>query len=132
MGGQYGVLFLTIGFFIIVVVVVAAFVFFIYTAAQLKKMAVRLDTFCSTTEESLKPVLEETEKTLKSVRTVTDNIGAVTGDIREVTEAASEVADNIRAVSMIVTDVREQVSLKTHGVMAGIQAALGVLMKHKK
>ncbi|HTZ18255.1 MAG TPA: DUF948 domain-containing protein [Dissulfurispiraceae bacterium] len=132
MGGQYGVALLSIGFFIVVIVVVAAFVFFVYTATQLKKMAVRLDDFCRTTDERLKPVLEETEKTMKSIRVISDNIGAVTGDIREVTGAAADVADNIRAVSMIVTDVREQVSLRTHGIMAGIQAALGVLMKHQK
>ncbi len=131
MGGQYWVVLLSIGFFIVIIVVTAAFVFFLYTATQLKKMAICLDNFCKITDERLKPVLEETEKTMKSIRVISDNIGAVTGDIREVSEAAADVAANVRAVSMIINDVRDQVSLRTHGIMAGIQAALGVLLKNQ-
>jgi len=56
----------------------------------------------------LKPVLEETEKTMKSIRAVTDNVATVTGNIKEVSEAASDVAENIRAVSMIIDDVGDQ------------------------
>lgn len=132
MGGQYWTVLMTVGFFCVFIALIAAFGFLIYAAIQLKKMAVCLNDFCRTTDERLKPVLEETEKTMKSIRAVSDNIGAVAGNIREVTEAASDVAENIRAVSMIVGDIREQVSVRTHGIMAGIQAALGVLMKHNK
>ncbi len=132
MGGQYWTVLMTIGFFIVFVALAVAFGFFIYAAIQLKKMLVCLNDFCKTTEERLKPVLEETEKTMKSIRAVSDNVAAVTGNIKEVSEAASDVAENIRAVSMIIDDVRDQVSLRTRGIVAGVQTALGVLMKHHK
>jgi uncharacterized protein YoxC len=132
MGGQYWTALMTFGFFIVLVALAVAFGLLIYAAVQLKKMATCLNDFCRTTDERLKPVLEETEKTMKSIRVISDNIGAVTGDIREVSEAASDVAANIRAVSMVIGDVRDQVSLRTQGIRAGIQAALGALMKHQK
>jgi len=77
-------------------------------------------------------VLEETEKTMKSIRAVTDNVATVTGNIKEVSEAASDVAENIRAVSMIIDDVGDQISIRTRGIVVGVQTALGVLMKHHK
>ncbi len=132
MGGQYWVVLLSIGFFVVLIAFIAAFVFLVYTATQLKKMAICLNDFCRTTDERLRPVLEETEKTMKSIRNVSDNIGAVTEDIREVSEAATDVAANIRAVSMIIGDMRDQVSLRAQGIRAGVQAALGALMKHQK
>ncbi|HMK60212.1 MAG TPA: DUF948 domain-containing protein [Dissulfurispiraceae bacterium] len=132
MGGQYWTLLLTTGFFIVIITFLAALFFLIYSSIQIKKMAVAINEFIRTTDNRIKPVLEETELTLKSVRIITDDIGAVTGSVKEVSEAVSDVATNVRAVSMIMGDVREQVSLRTNGVMAGIQAALGVLMKHHK
>ena len=132
MGGQYWTVMMTIGFFIGFVALAVAFGFFIYGAIQLKKMMECLNDFCKMTDEKLKPVLEETEKTMKSIRAVTDNIAAVTGNIKEVSEAAYDVAENIRAVSMIIDDVRDQISSRTRGIVVGVQTALGVLMKHHK
>jgi len=74
MEGQYWTVLMTIGFFIGFVALTVAFVFFIYGAIQLKKMVECLNDFCKTTDERLKPVLEETEKTMKSIRAVTDNV----------------------------------------------------------
>ena len=132
MGGQYWVALLSIGFFIVIITFLAALFFLIYSSMQIKKTAAAVNDFVRTTDQRLKPVLEETEMTLKSIRTITDDVGAVTGNIRNVSEAVSDVAENVRAVSMIIGDVREQVSLRTSGIMAGVQAALGVLMKNQK
>ena len=132
MGDQYWTVLMTIGFFIGFVALTVAFVLFIYGAIQLKKMVECLNDFCKTTDERLKPVLEETEKTMKSIRAVTDNVATVTGNIKEVSEAASDVAENIRAVSMIIDDVGDQISIRTRGIVVGVQTALGVLMKHHK
>ena len=86
--------------------------------------------FCRDTDARLSPVLVETEKTLRSLRVITDDVGAITGNVREVSDAVSDVAVNIRAIGTLIGDVREQVSLKALGIKAGVQAALGMLIKN--
>ncbi len=132
MGGQYWTAMLTVGFFIVIITFLAALFFLIFSSIQIKKTAVAVNEFIRTTDQRMKRSLEETELTLKSIRTITNDVGVVTSNIRNVSEAVSDVADNVRAVSIIISDVRDQVSLRSNGIMAGIQAALGVLMKHHK
>jgi uncharacterized protein YoxC len=121
---------IVLGFFMMVAALLIGVCFLIYCVVQLKKMAVTVNDFCLNTEAKLTPVLEETEKTLRSVRVITDDVGAITGNVREVTDAVCEVADNIRTVGYIISGVREQMSLKALGVKAGIQAALALLLKN--
>jgi uncharacterized protein YoxC len=132
MGGQYWVVLLTIGFLIVIITFVAALFFLIFSTIQIKKMAATLDEFVRTTDQRLKPVLEETEKTLKSIRRVSDDIGAVSGSVREVSGAVSDVAVNVQAISMLVGDLKDEISLRALGIKAGVQTALGVLLKHQK
>ena len=132
MGSQYWVLLLTIGFLIVIITFVAALFFLIYSTMQLKKMAATMDEFVRTTDQRLKPVLEETEKTLKSIRQVSDDIATVSGSVREVSEAVLDVATNVQAISMLIGDLKDQISLRALGIKAGVQTALGVLLKHQK
>jgi uncharacterized protein YoxC len=111
---------------------VAALFFLIYSTMQLKKMAVKMDEFLKTTDQRLKPVLEETEKTLKSIRRVSDDIATVSGSVREVSGAVLDVATNVQAISMLIGDLKDQISLRALGIKAGVQTALGVLLKHQK
>jgi uncharacterized protein YoxC len=119
-----------LGFFMMVTALLAGVVFIFYCVIQLKRMSIAVHEFCLQTEARLTPVLEETEKTLKSVRVITDDVGAITGNIRDVSDAVCDVADNIRAVGNLISDVREQVSLKALGIKAGIQTALALLLKN--
>jgi uncharacterized protein YoxC len=132
MGSQYWVLLLTIGFLIVIITFVAALFFLIYSTMQMKKLAATMDEFVRTTDQRLKPVLEETEKTLKSIRQVSDDIATVSGSVREVSEAVLDVATNVQAISMLIGDLKDQISLRALGIKAGVQTALGVLLKHQK
>jgi hypothetical protein len=122
--------FLTAALIILVIIVVGGAGFLIYFAIQIRQITVTVTDFCRHTDEKLSPVLEETEKTLRSVRLVVNDVNAITANAREVTDAVCEVAVNIRAISSLVTDMREQVSLKALGIKAGVQAALGMLLKN--
>jgi hypothetical protein len=118
------------GFIIMVIGVVGAAGFLLYCAIQIRKMTAAMTDFYRNTDERLTPVLVETEKTLRSLRVITDDVGAITGNVREVSDAVSDVAVNIRAIGTLVGDVREQVLLQAHGIKAGVQAALGMLIKN--
>jgi hypothetical protein len=120
----------TVGFTLMVVAVVVGAIFLIYCAIQIRRLAMTVTDLCRHTDERLTPVLEETEKTLKSLRVITNDVGAITGNIREVSDAACDVAVNIRAIAMLIGDFREQVTLQAHGIKAGVQAALGMLLKN--
>jgi hypothetical protein len=122
--------FLTAALIILVIIVVGGAGFLVYFAIQIRQITVTVTDFCRHTDEKLSPVLEETEKTLKSIRLVVNDVNAITANAREVTDAVCEVAVNIRAISSLVTDMREQVSLKALGIKAGVQAALGMLLKN--
>ena len=121
---------ITAGFIIMVIALVVAAGFFVYCAVQIKKVTEVVTFFCRDTDARLSPVLVETEKTLRSLRVITDDVGAITGNVREVSDAVSDVAVNIRAIGTLIGDVREQVSLKALGIKAGVQAALGMLIKN--
>jgi uncharacterized protein YoxC len=121
---------ITASFFIMVIALVAGLGFLIYCIIQIRKMAVTVSDFCRETDAKLTPLLEETEMTLRSVRVITDDVGAITGNVREVTDAVSDVACHIRAVSALIGGARDQASLRANGIKAGIQAALGLLLKN--
>ena len=121
---------ITASFFIMVIALVAGLGFLIYSIIEIRKMAVVVSDFCRETDAKLTPLLEETEKTLRSVRVITDDVGAITGNVREVSDAVGDVAVHIRAVAYLISDAREQVSLRALGIKAGVQTALGLLLKN--
>jgi hypothetical protein len=123
--------FLTAALIILILIVVGGAGFLVYFAVQIRHITMTVTDFCRHTDERLFPVLEETEKTLKSIRLVANDVTAITTNVREVTDAVCEVAVNIRAVSSLISDVREQFSMKTLGIKAGVKAALGMLLKNK-
>jgi len=121
---------ITASFFIMVIALVAGLGFLIYCIIEIRKMAVVVSDFCRETDAKLMPLLEETEKTLRSVRVITDDVGVITGNVREVSDAVGDVAVHIRAVAYLISDAREQVSLRALGIKAGVQTALGLLLKN--
>jgi uncharacterized protein YoxC len=118
---------ITAGFILLVIAFIG---FLVYCAAQIRKVTLTVTVFCKNTDAKLAPLLEETEKALKSIRIVTDDVGAITGNFRQVGDAVGDVAVNIRAISAMIGDVGDQLSLKFHGIRAGVQAALGMLIKN--
>lgn len=120
---------LGVGFFIIAIGFLVAIGFLIYASVEIRRVAVSFREFLKNTEERMKPVLDETEQTLKSIRKVSDDVGTATGNVRNFSSAMYEIAHNVRALSGIISDLKEGVSLRALGVKAGFKAALDVLVK---
>lgn len=123
---------LSVGVFILVLGVVAALGFLIYAIMEIRRLAVTVNEFVKTTEERLSPVLLETELSLRSMRRITDDVGAVTENVRDLSEAMREVSLNVRALGAVVGNVGEGLSLRTAGVKAGVRTALGVLINQMR
>lgn len=126
---QSVVIILIIGFFVLLIGFLVAIGFFIYASLELKRVSASFREFLKNTEDRMKPVLEETEQMLKSIRKVSDDVGKVTGNVQSFSESMNEIAKNLEALSNIVGGLREGVSLRVLGLKAGIKAATEVLIK---
>jgi phage-related minor tail protein len=115
------------GFFVMVVGFLVAIAFLIYASLELRRASISFRDFLKDAGERLNPLLDETEKTLKSLRKVTDEVGMLTESSRNFAVALDEIAENARAVSSVITDLRGGISLRAVGVKAGLRAALQVL-----
>jgi len=104
--------------------------FFIYVLLELRKSARALTDFLKTTEESLKPALDELQQTLKSMRRVTDDVNTVTEDIRLISGSARDIGQNFRRISMLINEVSSDAIIKVSGLRVGLRTALEVLIKN--
>lgn len=132
MVNQSWLMIVSAGFFIIVFIFLAAIVFLIYTTIELKKIGTNLKEFLKTTEDSLIPVLKETELTLQSIRKISDDIGKITEDAKKLTTAVNDVAVNVVALSFLLKDLRESLLIRTSGLKAGIREAFNTFIKQLK
>jgi uncharacterized protein YoxC len=112
----------------IAVVVTAGFV--ISLIIELKKTLRSLNGLLKTTEESLKPTLEELQQTLKSLKNISDNINDVTADMKTLSGSVRDVGLNIKRVSGIVEDITSSVAVKASGVKAGLKTGFLVLLNN--
>ena len=91
---------------------------------ELKKTVISVR---NTTEKDLAPVLEELQLTLKSLRSISDNVDDITGDVKGVADSIAEVSTKIFAVNRIIDAFSSTVSVKTLSLKAGVTAALTYL-----
>lgn len=120
------------GFFVIVLIFLAAIGFLIYAIIELKKIGTNLKEFLKITEEKMLPVLAETERTLQSIRKVSDDLGKITESASNITTSVNEIAVNLTALSLLLKDLREGVLVRTSGIKAGVKEAYSTFIKQLK
>ena len=119
----------SVGFFVMVLLFLVALGFLIYAIVELKKIGSNLREFLRITEERVTPVLTETERTLQSIRKISDDMGKVSENAKNLSEAASDIVVNLKAMSFLIKDLREGIVIRTSGVMAGVKAAYSAFIK---
>jgi len=124
---------LLIASFILVVVTFLATVFFlIYSFIQIKRAADAITAFLAATELKINPVLKEAEETLKSIRTVSDDIGSATSSVKDISGTLSALAFKIKTFGLLTDEIQNRLSVRILALKAGIKAATGVLLKQEK
>lgn len=137
-------------FTLITVAVILAAAVFIIVMLELRSAIKTLNRFISTTEDSVKPTLDELQLTLSSIRDITgkadtvsrelqltlrgirditDNVTTVTEDVKTLSSSVREIGDKARHVSELIEDVTLSGVSKVSGWRAGIRAATDVLLK---
>jgi uncharacterized protein YoxC len=132
MPDQYWTTILGIGIIVVAITFLAAVFLLIYSFIQIKKAATALTDFLAATDSKLNPLLKEAEETLKSIRTVSDDIGSATSNIRNISGTLSNVALQVRIFGLLTEGLQNQLSDRITGLKAGIKAALDVLLNKGK
>lgn len=122
---------LTTGFILVVITFLASIFFLIYSFIQIKKSANAITAFLAATELKINPVLKEAEETLKSIRTVSDDIGSVTSSVKIISETISDLAFKIQTLGLLTDGIQNQLSVKLSALKAGIKAATSVLLNQE-
>ena len=119
-------------FFILALGIITVICLLIYAIFEMRKAVAALNSSLKSTEERLNPVILETEQFLKSVRRITDDVGAVTDAARNIAEAGSDVVINLKVLSSLLNNLGEGLSLKAFGLRAGVKTAMNVLINQLK
>ncbi len=125
-------LIILIVFFTSCVFLIAVVFLLIYTIVQIKKASAALTDFLSATDLKFNPVIKEAEETLKSIRTVSDDIGSATSNIRNISGALSDLSHKINSLGLLIESLHDLLSIRISGVKAGIAAARNVLFDNRK
>lgn len=123
---------ITASFILVVVTFLATIFFLIYSFIQIKRAADAIAAFLAATELKINPVLKEAEETLKSIKTVSDDIGSATSSIKDISGTLSELAYKVKTLGILIDGIQNQLSGRISALKAGIKAATGVLLKHEK
>jgi len=114
---------------VVVITFLATVFFLIYSSIQIKKAAEAITAFLAATELKINPVLKEAEETLKSIRTVSNDIGSVTSSVKNISGTISELAFKIKTFGLLTDVIQNQLSVRISALKAGIRAAKDVLLK---
>ena len=115
-------------FFILALGIITVICLLIYAIFEMRKAAAALNASLKGTEERLDPFISEAEQFLRSVRKVTDDVGAVTGAAHNIAEAGNDLAINLKALNSLVNSLSGGLSLKVFGLKAGAKAAINVFI----
>ncbi|MBF0558890.1 MAG: DUF948 domain-containing protein [Nitrospirae bacterium] len=128
----WAIILVSVCFFILLLGILSAIGVLIYTVFEIRKAAAALNATLKSTEERLNPVLVETEQFLRSVRKITDDVGAATDAARNIAESGNEIVSNLKAISGLLNALGEGLSLRAFGIKAGVKTALDVLIDQIK
>ncbi|OQW97908.1 MAG: hypothetical protein BWK74_05710 [Desulfobacteraceae bacterium A6] len=131
MPDQYLTTMLGIGLFVVAITFLAAVFLLIYSSLQIKKAATALTVFLAATDLKISSVLKEAEETLKSIKTVYDDVGSATSNIRNISGTLSAIALQARTLGLLTEGMQDRLGIRITGLKAGIKAALGVLLNQE-
>ena len=116
---------------LITAAVIVVVIIFVYVMLDLRKTIRALKELVSTTENSLKPTVAELQETLKSVRSVANNVTTVSEDIKILSGSLRDVGENVKRVSRdighvvdFVDGITSSAAVEASGLKAGIKAGL--------
>ncbi len=119
---------LFLGLIALAVLVLAGFI--IYLIIDLKKTLSSLNRFMAKTEDTLQPMADELQMTLKSIRKITDDVGTVTEDVRRISGSLKDIGDDVQGISKVVREVATESVAGATALKAGLRAGFEYFMRN--
>jgi uncharacterized protein YoxC len=133
-------------FGLITVAIIALVIFLIWFIMKLMESVRALSKLIGTADQALKEAsgvdkalmdaIGEISQNLRSLRTITDDVGAVTGDlksfsgsVREVGRGVQGLATNVKQLSELVQNLSKETVASVCGVRTGIKTGFEVFLK---
>ena len=123
-------------FGLITAAIIALVVFLIWFIMRLMNTVRALSKFIESADQALKEAIGEISQNLRSLRTITDDVGAVTSDlksfsgsVRDVGHGVQGLAANVKQLSDLVQSLGKETIASVCGVRAGIKTGFEVFLK---
>jgi uncharacterized protein YoxC len=123
-------------FGLITAAIIALVVFLIWFIMRLMDTVRALSKFIESSDQALKEAIGEISQNLRSLRTITDDVGAVTSDlksfsgsVRDVGHGVQGLAANVKQLSDLVQSLGKETIASVCGVRAGIKTGFEVFLK---
>ncbi len=103
---------------------------FIFVMLEIRNASRTIKEFIKVTEDNIKPVLDELQESLKSIRKAADEITDISEDLGEFSASMRKTGENIKRVSDLIEDITSSATTKVFSIRAGIRATLETLLKN--
>jgi len=111
-------------------------IFLIWFIMRLMDTVRALSKFIESSDQALKEAIGEISQSLRSLRTITDDVGAVTSDlksfsgsVRDVGHGVQGLATSVKQLSDLVQSLGKETIASVCGVRAGIKTGFEVFLK---
>lgn len=123
-------------FGVLTLAIVVAVIIFVVVMLDLRRAIISFKVFLDTTESEVKPTLVELQKSLKSVRNLTETAVEVAEDVKVFSESVRQVGEDVKSISKgvketshAVKDLTSSTMVEASGLKEGIKAGVGFLFK---
>ncbi|MBI5025235.1 MAG: DUF948 domain-containing protein [Nitrospirae bacterium] len=103
--------------------------FLIPTIIQLRRTAKTIDEFLKTTQQSLKPLLDNLDGTVQTTNKIAHGIEDSIRNIRDFAQAVGNIGRLLNDINRLLKGTGASFAIKTASLGVAIKTALGVLVK---
>ncbi|MCX8069522.1 MAG: DUF948 domain-containing protein [Thermodesulfovibrionales bacterium] len=125
------VVIVSIGFLFLIIGFLVGLGILVYGVIQIKKSMNKMNDFIEKFEKDINPMLQTTDATLKTIKSISEDIGHITANARNLSNSLNDLATNAKEVSIAIKTLQDALTVRVIGLRSGFKTALEVLLKQK-
>ncbi|MDA8084034.1 MAG: DUF948 domain-containing protein [Nitrospiraceae bacterium] len=112
----------------LIIIAVAVGAVAAYLVPLLLELRRTVEALRHTIETNLNPALDELQKNLRTLNSITGNVEKVTGDVKIFSEAVGNIGRSVSAVNAVISGTGATAVIKLMSLRTGIVAAIGFVL----
>ncbi len=112
----------------LIIIAVAVGAVAAYLVPLLLELRRTVEALRHTIETNLNPALDELQKNLRTLNSITGNVEKVTGDVKIFSEAVGNIGRSVNAVNAVISGTGATALIKLMSLRTGIVAAIGFVL----